>query len=188
LKFAEIVFELSGMAAAPSGPVISVEQLRPYKDLIRFKLKPLLGQLESKLLVLERSKLQFQTVLHQAKRMLDLDLAVSNGVDCCRKAVELSCDIGNGYRMAGQVTDLSVIAVNVGCGVIVDLTPLEAQVAVSTRLNRLSQQLQVARDEISKVKGDIASANDALEQLSFCTSSQQLHAQRHAQRPLPQQQ
>ncbi len=150
------------MAAAEEadmGGGISVSQLRPYKDLVRFKLLPLRGQLESKRLELERSKEQFETVLHTAQRMSTAGSATDP------VAVEIPCDVGSGYRMVGNATDLSVIAVNIGCGIIVDLTPDEAIAAVRLRLGRISEQLQIANSEIQKVEGDIHSAQDALTQL-----------------------
>lgn len=152
------------MAAAgeafTEGAAVSATDLRPYKDLVRFKLRPLLGQLETKKLALERSKEQFETVLHTAKR---LQKAAAESQPA---AVEVPCDVGNGYRMMGRATDLSVIAVNIGCGVVVDLQPAEAIAAVTSRLQRISEQLQIANSEIQRVQGDIRSAGDALSQLS----------------------
>lgn len=150
---------MAAAGAASDGITVSATDLRPYKDLVRFKLRPLLGQLETKKLQLERSKEQYETVLQTAKRMVDASTAPT------ALTIEVPCDIGSGYKMMGRATDLSVIAVNIGCGVIVDLAPAEAVAAVTTRLQRISEQLQIARSEIERVQGDIRSAQDALAQL-----------------------
>lgn len=147
--------------------------------MVRFKLQPMRGRLDSLRLSIEHDMQEWDAVTTKADELAGETAASDLGAIPSPPALPLSdtsvvpqpatrtwCDVGAGYRVPGRITDPSVLVVNVGLGVLVELGLDEAKAVAVAKRAVLAEKLADVKARIQAVDKDLVSAMGALEALT----------------------
>jgi len=98
----------------------------------------------------------------ELQRMLDKVISPENQT---RPSIRTKVDIGCNFYVQAEVEDLSSIAVDVGCGIWVTMSPLEAKKFCEKKIAFLNKRVDALTNEELSIKAKINVVMSALKEL-----------------------